>query len=300
MTERRDPVEEVLDSFFDHLEGGGAEPSLDHLTPDERAEAEQLIGSIKAARGVDPSASRPSIAALIARGDERTRQSSARSVGEYLEAGLRGAGHPAAAVEGDTTAMAAGFASRYVVHVRGLRVRVIVEAGATDVDAVYAERLSAIAAVFGAFPDTNAALLMALGDAVWSAAIIDRDDVVPAVETPSGQLRAPRIRRPICEPVDACLAYVSEVMPTFEAFDHVASRVGSDALLVDVAGLAAQALDEVVAAGHRATGGVKQSTWIGIGPAEADQVADELRRAIDGDFDEARLRARIEELSGAA
>jgi hypothetical protein len=297
MTEN-DRVEEVLDAFFDHVENDGPEPSLDHLTPDERAEAEQLLASLKAARGIVPSASRPSIAALLNRAEKTADL--ARSLSEQLQAGLRGGGHPAATVETDVTALAAGFASRYVVHIRGLRIRVVVESSMHDVDAAFAEHVMDIAAVFGAFPDTTAALLISAVDGDSSAAIVDRDDVVPAVETPSGDLRAPRIRRPISDPIDACLAYVSEVMPTFDAFDHVAARVSSDGLIVDVAGFVAHALDEVVAAGRRATGRVKQETWTEIGPSEGAAIADELRRAVDGDFDEIRLGERIDELSGAA
>ena len=66
MTEPQDPVDELLDAYFDYLEGVGEEPSLDHLTGEQRAEAEQLIASLKAAQGIDPEASRPSLAALMA------------------------------------------------------------------------------------------------------------------------------------------------------------------------------------------------------------------------------------------
>jgi hypothetical protein len=66
MTEPRDPVDELLDAYFDYLEGVGEEPSLDHLTTEQRAEAEQLIASLKAAQGINPESSRPSLAALMA------------------------------------------------------------------------------------------------------------------------------------------------------------------------------------------------------------------------------------------
>ena len=46
MTESQDPVDELLDAYFDYLEGVGEEPSIDHLTGEQRAEAEQLIASL--------------------------------------------------------------------------------------------------------------------------------------------------------------------------------------------------------------------------------------------------------------
>jgi hypothetical protein len=60
------PVDEVIAAFLDHLENGGPEPSLDHLTQDERTEASELIDLIKDARGVDFYRSRPSLDAVLA------------------------------------------------------------------------------------------------------------------------------------------------------------------------------------------------------------------------------------------
>jgi len=51
---------------LDHLEGTAERASLDHLTDLERREAEQIMASLEAARGMDPYASRPSIERLLA------------------------------------------------------------------------------------------------------------------------------------------------------------------------------------------------------------------------------------------
>ena len=65
MTEPLDPVDELLNTYFDYLEGVGDEPSMDHLTSEQRTEVEQFISSLKAARGINPATLRPSLTALF-------------------------------------------------------------------------------------------------------------------------------------------------------------------------------------------------------------------------------------------
>ena len=59
-----DPVDAVVQAYLDHLEEGAPEPSLDHLTPNERKLAHDLIDSLKAGRGINPYQSRPSLSSL--------------------------------------------------------------------------------------------------------------------------------------------------------------------------------------------------------------------------------------------
>src|SRR3954463_11023525 len=61
-----DAVDEVIQAYLDYLEKGAPEPSLDHLTPDERQLAENLINSLHAGRGINPYQSRPSVRSLLA------------------------------------------------------------------------------------------------------------------------------------------------------------------------------------------------------------------------------------------
>lgn len=61
-----DEVEAVIQAFLDYLEGVGPEPTLDHLDEERRHEAAALIESLRAGRGMDPYASRPSIEAMLA------------------------------------------------------------------------------------------------------------------------------------------------------------------------------------------------------------------------------------------
>jgi hypothetical protein len=296
VTQPLDPVDELLDAYFDYLEGVGEEPSLDHLSDEQRAEAEQLIASLKAAQGIDPEASRPSVAALLARAAARQETASAATLSATLQASLQHHVDPRAQVVVDVAAQAAGLDSVLVAHVRGLRIRVLVEGDGTDVDAAYAARVPAIAAVFGAFPDTNAALLTTVGDTP-AGAIVDRDDIVTAIEAPSGRPRPPRISRPVMDPAEACVHYVSAVMPTFEPFEYVVSQRGAtSADVFDVDQVVAAAVQEVVTSGARARLTAKKTAWTSIGTRETAGIADALRGALAGELDETAFREHVEEL----
>jgi hypothetical protein len=60
-----DPVQAVVLAFLDHLEGLAPRPTLDHLEPDDRARAQELLDGLVVARGIDPRASRPSVESLL-------------------------------------------------------------------------------------------------------------------------------------------------------------------------------------------------------------------------------------------
>jgi hypothetical protein len=295
VTQPLDPVDQFLDAYFDYLEGVGEEPSLDHLNPEQRAEAEQLIASLDAARGINPEASRPSVADLLARANARQQAMSANVLGAALEAELQRHADPRARVVEDAASQASGLASVLVAHVRGLRLRVILADEGSELDAAYAARVPAIAAVFGAFPDTSAVLFTTVG-VTRAGAIVDRDDVVTAFETPSGQARPPRISRPVMDPAEACAHYVSAVMPAFEPLEHLARPSPSSLDVVDLDRVVGASMQDVVASGARARLEAKRVAWTAMGPAEAAVVADALRSALSEEFDEAAFRARVEEL----
>lgn len=301
MTEPQDPVDELLDAYFDYLEGVGEEPSLDHLTSEQRAEAEQLISSLKAAQGMDPEASRPSLAALMARASARQDGISVESLGANIQTALRRRADPRARVAGDVAAQSAGLASALVIYARGLRIRVLVVDEGADIDAAYAASVPSIAAVFGAFPDSNAVLVTNL-DPIPLGAIVDRDDIVTAIETPSGRARPPRISRPVLHSPDACAHYVTETMPAFEPFEHLASHYTamSSVDIVDVDRIAADAVEEIAASGARARLAAKKDAWASLGGPETALLATALRRALAGEFDDTSLRQQVEELVDVA
>lgn len=66
MSKTTDPIDDVLLTFLDYLEGAAERPTLDHLTGRERERAQRLMDSLEAGRGIDPYASRPSVEALLA------------------------------------------------------------------------------------------------------------------------------------------------------------------------------------------------------------------------------------------
>src|SRR5688500_3737497 len=116
MTHPYDAVDEALDAYFAFLEGIAEEPRLDHLCYNERTEAEQLIASLRAARGIDPEATRPSLAALIARSQAAPPAASEGAIEQTLQAGLQQSADANALVVPDVASAAAGLTSRFVVH----------------------------------------------------------------------------------------------------------------------------------------------------------------------------------------
>src|SRR5688572_5282500 len=66
MTDQDDPVDAVVLAFLDYLEGLAPRPTLDHLTEADHERAALHLDGLVAARAIDPHASRPSVAALLA------------------------------------------------------------------------------------------------------------------------------------------------------------------------------------------------------------------------------------------
>lgn len=61
-----DPVEAVVAAYLAYLEHDGPEPSLDHLSADDRRRAEELVALTNEGRGIDVYRSRPSVDMLLA------------------------------------------------------------------------------------------------------------------------------------------------------------------------------------------------------------------------------------------
>jgi len=66
MNGNNDAVDAVLAAFSDYLEDGTSRPSLDHLNAHDRRLAEELMRLMETGRRIDPSASAPSLEALLA------------------------------------------------------------------------------------------------------------------------------------------------------------------------------------------------------------------------------------------
>lgn len=299
MTRAYDNLDEFRMAYLDYLEGYRDEPpAVDDLPREERQAAEAFIVSITASRGVDPYASRPSIEQLLAAGPPSVDR--VKAIGMSLQAGLRVDVDQRAWVVSDVASVASGLASELVIHARGMRVRVVIELSSSDLDAGFAARVNDIAAVFGAFPDTNA-VLYAYAGLDPCGVIVERSDVHDAVEIPSGASRAPRLRWPIADIETVCTSWVQNAIPTFEPprVDLLEAGIAHDSIL-DLGRLAARAVHEVSAAGGRAQITAKRAAWSALGEPEARQLADIVTEAQRGPMSEDRYRHCLDSIVGEA
>ena len=301
MSRDRDAMRSFRQEYLDYVEGLRTTPPSTHALSDaDRRATERWVKSLNIARGIDPHASRPSVADLLSRVGASELAASEAELGETLLTGLRDNVDPGSVVVSDVASIEAGLASRMLVQARGVRVRVLIQDPGTDIDSAYGQRIAGIAAVFGAFPDTSAALLTTLGPEPL-AVVVDRDDIVSAIETPSGQSRPPRIRRSISDPVLACQQFFLEAIPRFDAFDYLAVPwTGSTSDLIDRDRLTAAAVERIVTAGQRARLEVKRIAWSGLGTTETKELSAWLKEAMQGGLEEADYRRRLAELVEAA
>ena len=77
-------VDDVLAAFSDHLERGGPRPPLDHLDSHDRQLAENLMRLMETGRGIDPSASAPSLEELLAGTEFMDAEGSVLSSGDVV------------------------------------------------------------------------------------------------------------------------------------------------------------------------------------------------------------------------
>ena len=294
---------EILDHFRDeylsYLEGDRDEPpALDDLPDAVRRTAEAFVESITAARGVDPYASRPSIEQLLAAhsGDSETVE----GFGEVLQTHLRSAVDPYAAVTPDVAAGALGLESDLVIRARGMRLRTVRGGSSARLDSALPIQANGIAAVFAAFPDTDAVLYATSGREPLGV-VVDRGDVYPAIETPSGEHRDPRLRRSIADARSACETWLRGIIPEFEPLS--VGRIEPTTVPESVLNpflLAAKAVGEVSEAGSRARIEAKRSTWEAFGNQEAQLLASLIEEAQSGLLSPEHYEARLDEIVGAA
>ena len=299
MTIEHDDLSRFQDAYLDYLEGDRDKPpALEDLTGEQRRGAEAFVRSITAARGVDPYASRPSIEQLLASRSQISDPAS--DFGEVLQDHLRRTVDPRASVTPDAASAAAGLASTLVVHARGMRLRVVPETTSANLDYALGSRAEDIARVFSAFPDSHAVLYTTTGQEPH-AVVLDCGDVHGAIETPSGESRAPRLRRPADRAATACEVWLKGLIPEFEPLstDLIGSTTAPEAAL-DPYHLASKAANEVATAGARARIEAKQDTWRGFGHPEAKLLAAIVEEAQLGQLSEESYRSHLDELTGMA
>ena len=295
MTDRSDVLSRFRDAFLDYLEGNRDEPpAVEELPQEQRGAAEAFIRSITAARGVDPYASRPSIEQLLdwqSQTNERTNE-----LGEVIQKHLRLKVDPGASVIPDAASTAVGLASVSVIQALGMRMRVVLEPNSVDLDYALTRRSEDIAGVFSAFPDSHAVLYTTTGQRPL-AVVVDRGDVQGAIETPSGEMRAPRLRRSITDAAKACEVWLRGMIPEFQPLNTAMldpSTAPESAL--DPYRLASKVVSDVSAAGARARIEAKQVTWSNLGDRETRWLTTIVQEAQLGQLSEKGYRSRLDEL----
>ena len=299
MTIERDALHRFKDAYLDYLEGDRDEPpALEDLPVEKRRAAEAFIESITAARGVDPYASRPSIEQLLA----WRVQSNDHTVefGEMLQDHLRLTIDPRASVTADVASVAAGLASASVIQARGMRMRVVPETNPADLEYAITRRAEDIVRVFSAFPDSHAVLYTSTGKERLGV-VVDRGDVHRAIETPSGESRAPRVRRSIADAATACEEWLTGMIPDFEPLNiDLLEPTAAPELALNPYDLASKVVREVSASGARAMIEAKRATWRDFGVQEAQRLAAIVQEAQRGRLSEEDYKSHLDELAGIA
>lgn len=295
MSSERDDFSTFVDLYLDYLENARDEPpALEDLTEEQRLAAESFVRSISAARGMDPYASRPSIEQLLAWRSHSTGQSG--ELGEVIQDHLRFTVDHRAVVTTDPASNALGLASTWVIQARGMRIRVVPETTSENLEDALTRRAEDIARVFGAFPETHAVLYTTTGQNPL-AVMVDRGDVQGAIETPSGEMREPRLRRSVADSGTACEVWLKGLIPEFQPLgsDLLESAAAPESAL-DPHLLARKVVGEVSTAGARARIQAKQETWRDFGDLEVERLVDLVQEAQLGQLSEEVYKSRIDEL----
>ncbi len=295
MISESDDLSRFRDAYLDYLEGvRGEPPALEELPEDQRPSAESFVESITAARGVDPYASRPSLEQLLAWHSQATDLTG--DLGEVLQDHLRLTIDNRAMVASDPASAAMGLASALVIQARGMRLRVVPETTSENLAFAISRRAEDISKVFSTFPETHAVLYTTMGQSPL-AVVVDRGDVQGAIETPSGEMREPRLRRSVADFGTACEVWLRGLVPEFQPLgtDLLESTAASESAL-DPHFLARKVVGEVSTAGARARIPAKQDTWRDFGDVEAERLADLVQEAQLGQLSEEDYKSRIDEL----
>ena len=299
MTTEHDELRMFQQAYLDYLEGDrDAPPTVDNLGGEERRAAEAFIEAIKAARGIDPYASRPSIEQLLESRSEKT--DTHRNLGNGLQHHLRETVDPKAVVTVDAASGAIGLDSSLVIQARGIRIRVV-EEGSDDLDGALVRRADDIARVFGTFPDCQAVLYTTSGQDPRGVILV-RGDVYGAIETPSGEERPPRLPRLAETAATACEIWLRGLIPEFKPLSkELLEGTTAAQSSIDAFELASKVVDEVRASGARAKIEAKREAWRRFGGREeVRQLAALVEDARSGRLSTESYKSRVDELSGMA
>lgn len=288
-----DRVQEVLATYLEQLEMGGAAPDVSHLTDDERNELQELIEALELTEGV---------AFGSGRGEGTAAIEAATEEGERLLAGLRGSLPPGVRLEADENRLithVGGLAllDRFVVGTFGGRVRVWL----VDVDGVQsieenADALSDLGRVFRMFLDMSAVALVGRD---LSCVIVEPEDTAPQIQVPSGSLVSRRYKRAIEPAVQALPAFLEELIPYWDpmpAFDP------DSGVSIDIAEVASDfvgaAIESQRRIGERARkGNPKKDALTTFGDKESKALDALVKGLFEGSIDPSDVDDQIEKLA---
>lgn len=148
------------------------------------------------------------------------------------------------------------------------------------------------------FPDTAAVLITTTGTQPVGT-VVGPDDVIFAIETPSGELRPPRVGSPLLDSVEACARFVDAMVPGIEPFRHHVSAVGATASRVDAGAIVARRFEALAASGQRARTPAKKMALANLAAAQ-DAVLAIVRGALEGKVTGSDVGSRIEQAGEAA
>ena len=304
MGETEDRIEAALAAYLDHVEMGGPEPDVSHLSPSEQKELEELIRILDLTGGV---------ALGLGRGEETTEQVSApesapttmddaarAELGDQVLAQLREALAPEVRVTPETIAFVTQLGGvqvlgGWLVGTFGGRVRVwLLDANAEELK-VNDACLDDLGRVFRMLPDT-AAIAIVGKDSM--CLLVEPEDCAPHIQNPGGALVGRRYRRPIQPVGEAVAAFLHELIPYW---DEVPTFDEERGISVDVPTIARQAAEDAIETqrtiGERARkANPKKEALLGLGPRESAALAKIAADLYDRKLDPDEAVAQLEKL----
>ncbi len=246
MSEPEDRVQEALAAHLEHVELGGPEPDVSHLSPAETERLQDLIGLLDQTQGI-----------AFGRGiDEgRGEPTTSTEAGERLVAALLNTLSAPARMVSDPAATTFGIEGMnvvegWIVGTFGGRVRVwlLADEGALEGSDKW---LRDLGRVFRLFPDTSAVTLV---EPDLSCLLVQPEDCAPTIEVPRGLLVGRRYRRPVHPVGEALSVFLRELTPYWEPMHGISEE--ANRTTVDVSPIAQEradrAIEDQVAAGSRA------------------------------------------------
>ncbi|MDQ3952689.1 MAG: hypothetical protein M3279_06985 [Actinomycetota bacterium] len=288
-----DRVQEALADYLEHLEMGGAEPDLSHLTGEERRELQELIDALELTQG---------IALGRGRAEVSVAPEAETAEGERLLAELRSLLPPGVRLEGDDNRLIARLGGvavidRFVVGTFGGRVRVwLVDAGAIgEVEEVAATHAD-LRRVFRMFPDMSA---IALVGRDLSCLVVEPEDAAPQIRVPSGSLVSRRYKRAAGPVAEVLPSFLDELIPYWDPMPAFDSESGVRIDVGEVAGdLVRAAVETQHGIGERARkGNPKKDALTAFGDREVRAVNAVVTGLFDGSIDPDDVEGRIERLA---